>query len=117
MQLIAIALTGEGSWSIIHSLSEHENFENNIILTNSFGIQNIKPNQKTKLIEINPDKPILELKEDIKKLLQPEIPGMEVGLNIDSGTGKEHKALLCALIELGVGIKMVTIENNQLIEM
>jgi hypothetical protein len=117
MQLIALALTGKGSWSKVYSLSEHENFENNIILTNNFGIQNIKPNSKTKLLEINPDKPILELKEDIKKLLQPEIPGLEVGLNIDSGTGKEHKALLCALIELGIGIKVVTIEDNQLIEL
>lgn len=117
MQLIALALTGKGSWSKVYSLSEKENFENNIILTNNFGIQNFKPNQKTKVLEINPDKPIKELKEDIKKLLQPEIPGLEVGLNIDSGTGKEHKALLCALIELGVGIKVVTIENNQLIEL
>ena len=117
MQLITLALTGKGSWAKVYSLLKKEDFDSIILLTNSYGKERFKPNDKTKVLEIDNQQPAKALKQALKAILKPEIKDIEVTVNIDSGTGKEHTALLCALIELGVGINFVTVEDNEMIEL
>ena len=44
--------------------------------------------------------------------LKEKISGIEVGLNIVSGSGKEHMALISALLKLGIGIRLVALTSN-----
>jgi hypothetical protein len=39
---------------------------------------------------------------------------LDVALNIASGTGKQHAALLAAALQLGYGVRLVSFENGQL---
>ncbi|RMD67607.1 hypothetical protein D6817_01095, partial [Candidatus Pacearchaeota archaeon] len=52
-----------------------------------------------------------ELKEKLKNALDT---GFEVALNIASGNGKEHMALLSALLTIPVGVRFVAYTKNGL---
>ena len=47
-----------------------------------------------------------ELREDILKNLKGRIKDVEVDVNFVSGTGREHMALMSALLKLGTGIRL-----------
>ncbi len=53
------------------------------------------------------------LVEDIKNHLQGKISDFEIALNLASGSGKEHMAVLEAVMELGLNFRLVTLKNNQ----
>ena len=71
-------------------------------------------------------KDALKRKKDVKSQLakQPQaaqlngkIKDLEVAVNIVSGTGKEHMALLAAILKLGVGVRLVALENNEFLDL
>ena len=53
----------------------------------------------------------------LMKELSNLIVGVEVGVNLVSGTGKEHMVLLSSLLRLGFGIRLVDVEDDKLIEL
>jgi len=55
---------------------------------------------------------LLELVEDIKKQLKDKISGTEVALNLVSGTGKEHMAILSAILKLGLGLRFIALTKD-----
>ena len=116
-ELITILSTGKGTWSDVAKLINKEEWSKIFIVTNEFGQSTFNKKDNMDFVIINPDEDIIKIIQDITNQLKDKVNGPQVALNFISGTGKEHKALLCALIELGVGIKVVTIENNQLIEL
>ena len=63
-------------------------------------------------IVVNSKLSIELLIDKIKSQLEGKIKGTEVALNLASGSGKEHMALLSALLKLGVGIRLVSFTNN-----
>jgi hypothetical protein len=64
-------------------------------------------------INVDCTKPILELKSDMINFLKPKLSGdFEVSLSIASGNGKEHMALISALLSIPVGIKLVVFTKN-----
>ncbi len=48
---------------------------------------------------------------------EKEIDDFEIALNIVSGSGKEHMAILAAVLKLGLAIRFITFENNKVIEL
>src|SRR3989338_6988221 len=57
-------------------------------------------------IKIDSNMPLIELKESLLTKLKDKIGGdFEVALSIASGNGKEHMALISALLSIPVGIK------------
>jgi len=65
-------------------------------------------NGKCKFIDVDASGDLLSLKKDIQEKLKKELSGeVEVALSIASGTGKEHMALISALLSIPVGIKFV----------
>ena len=96
-QLIACLSTGKGTWGHVNRLIDEGNFDNIILITNEFGKENFTKNDKTDLIIIDPNKGITELQADIFSQLKEKKLETEIALNLVSGTGKEHMALLSAL--------------------
>ncbi|KHO49333.1 MAG: hypothetical protein QT04_C0060G0026 [archaeon GW2011_AR11] len=44
--------------------------------------------------------------------LRPYLTDFETGLNMVSGTGKEHMCVLAALLKLGVGVRLVALTKE-----
>ncbi|MAF51146.1 MAG: hypothetical protein CMH64_03570 [Nanoarchaeota archaeon] len=110
--LIACLSTGKGTWGHVSQLLKDESFEKIILVTNEFGKENFTKNDRTELVVIDPNQNIKELQNDIQTKLKELIKDLEVSLNIVSGSGKEHMALLSALLKLGLGINLVAVNKE-----
>ena len=112
-ELIACLSTGKGTWGHVARLMQDNRWEKVILFTNDYGSQNFKSeNNKSELITINENIGIKELRDDIKNKLKGKINGTEVAVNFISGTGKEHMALMAALLQLGIGIRFVALTKD-----
>lgn len=110
--LIACLSTGKGTWAHVAKLIEEGGFENIFLITNEFGAEKFTSAKNVELIVVDSMKPIPELVEDIKQKLKGKIKGTEVGLNFVSGQGKEHMAILSAILKLGLGIRLISYTNE-----
>ena len=113
--LVANLSTGKGTWTEIIKLINSENWENVFLITNKFGKDNFK-HERAEFILIKEDS-ILKMSDQITKALRRKLGFNDVAVNFISGNGKEHMALLSALLKMGVGIRFVTLDNNQMIEL
>lgn len=104
-QLVALLSMGKGSWAHVSKLSSH--FDETILITNDFGKEKYTPSSNTTLIVADLQAPLHVLQANFLNELKPLVKGTEVALNMVSGTGNEHMALLSVLLKLGVGIRLV----------
>ena len=109
--LIACLSTGKGTWGHVSRIMEDEKWDKVFLITNEFGKENFQNTKNTELIIIDSNKGLKELQKDIVDQLKDKIEG-EVALNIVSGTGKEHMALLSALLKLGLGIRLIALTKD-----
>ncbi len=112
--LIASLSTGKGTWKEVQKIINSEEWENIFLITNEFGVKNFKSEKKVDFVLINDSKPSNAIVEDITKQLKGKISGIEVGLNLNSGSGNEHMAIIAAVLKLGLALRIVTVENEQL---
>ena len=110
--LVACLSTGKGTWIHVKGVISGSEWDNIFLITNEFGKEKFKSEKKIELIVVDSNKPLLELVEDIKKQLKDKIVGTEVALNLVSGTGKEHMAILSAVLKLGLGEKLVALAKD-----
>ena len=111
-ELVACLSTGKGTWGHVNRLIEDEKWDKIILLTNEYGKENFNKSENTELVTIDMNAGIRELRDDIKAKLKEVIKGTEVAVNFVSGTGKEHMALVGALLQLGVGIRLVALTKD-----
>ncbi|MFH1409283.1 MAG: hypothetical protein ABIH34_05225 [Nanoarchaeota archaeon] len=111
--LIACLGTGKGTWAELSSLIKAEEWDNIYLVTNEFGT---KFQAKAEFIIINENMSYVQMRDIIQSQLQPKIRSTQVALNLTSGTGKEHMAILAAVLKLGVGIRLVALAGSKLIE-
>ncbi len=116
MELIALLSTGKGTWAQVAGLMTHGDWEKIILLGDDFS-KDFKHEKKFEFIKINLNQKIKELKEDLIKKLKGKIDGTEVALSIASGDGKEHMALISALINLPVGIRFAALTKDGVIDL
>ena len=117
-ELIACLTSGKGTWLEVFKLVDHEAWERVFLITNNFGKERFRPRPRVELIIIDPNKSVAELADDIKKSLKGKLKGLEVALNLTSGSGKEHMAILSALLKLGLAIRFVVLgKEGEIIEL
>lgn len=109
--LIACLSTGKGTWGHIARLVQDENWTKIFLITNEFGKENFNTEKKAEFIVVNQAMPLKDLRDDIYQKLGNKLDS-EVALNLISGTGKEHMAILSALLKLGVGIRLIAITKD-----
>ncbi|MBU2634512.1 MAG: hypothetical protein KJ674_04685 [Nanoarchaeota archaeon] len=107
--LIACLSTGKGTWGHVSRLREE--FDKIYLITNDYGKENFQKDDKTELIALNFNQGIKELRDNIMNELKDKIKE-EAALNLISGTGKEHMALLSALLKLGIGIRLIALTKD-----
>ncbi len=115
--LVACLSTGKGTWSHVSKLIQDHPWDKVFLITNDFGKENFTKNDKTELILVDSNQGIKELQQDIYSKLKDKVKGTDIFLNIVSGTGKEHMALLATLIKLGLGINMISLTKDGIEEL
>lgn len=116
-ELIACLSTGKGTWGHVARLLNDENFEKIYLITNDYGKENFTANSKTELIAVNMSSGLKELRDEIHAKLKEKIKDTEVAINIVSGSGKEHMALIAALLKLGIGIRLLALTKDGIEEL
>ena len=116
MELIALLSSGKGTWAQVSGLIKYGEWDNIILLGDEFAKQ-FTTEKKSEFIRIDLNKKLQELKEEFQQKLKGKIDGTEVALSIASGEGKEHMALIYALINLPVGIRFAALTKDGVIDL
>jgi hypothetical protein len=115
--LIAIISSGKGTWKTVYQLIEKGKWDKVYIITNKFGEENFSKKENIKFIVIDDNKTYKQIISQIETNLKESLNDIEVALNISSGQGKEHMALLVALLRTGMGIRFVDIVDDKIEEL
>jgi len=112
--LVANLSSGKGTWGQLTRIINDNNWDKVILVTTEFGRDNFKPLKKVEYIIIDPSffsltKLISTLKNAFKELIGNEL---EVSLNFISGTGKEHMAIISALIQAGISFRLIALTGE-----
>jgi hypothetical protein len=114
--LIACLSTGKGTWIPVIKMLGSESWNHVYLVATEFARQNFKTDKKVEYIIIDPEKPTRQLVIDICNGLDGKVGLGDVALNLSSGSGKEHMAVISAMLRLGVGIRLVYPGENSIEE-
>lgn len=119
MELIALLSSGKGTWGQVAGLIKHGDWDKVILFGDEFSSQFQVQDKKeiTEFIKVDFGKKIKDLKEEFSKKIKGKINGTEVALSIASGDGKEHMALISALINFPVGIRFAALTKEGIIDL
>ncbi len=106
MELVAFLGDDKENWGQVNGLINRGDWEK-IILVKSKSSEDYDSPKEADIIIVDTSKPLIELKEDIINKLRKKFEGFDAHVSIASGTGKEHMALISALLSLPVGIRLV----------
>lgn len=112
-ELVALLSKGEGTWAQVAGIIKQGEWENIILVGNDFA-KNFQIDKPFTFIEIKSQR-LVELKEEIEEKLRGKIKGTEVALSIASGDGKEHMALISALLAQPVGVRFTALTKEGIV--
>jgi len=113
--LIACLGEGKGTRAHVARLIKTGQWNQVFLITKDKSEKGITPNNR--IISIDFNKKIPELAEEIKGKLKGKILDTEVILNLVSGSGKEHMAILSAILKLGLGIRLVSVCDGKIADL
>jgi hypothetical protein len=115
--LVACLGAGKGTWGVVEKLSSKEEFENVFLILNDWTKKTLQMQRKNlHLITVNSDDKVEVIRDSIVAQMTGKVNAFEVAVNIESGTGKEHTAIITALMRLGLGFRFVMIGNDKVEE-
>jgi len=115
MELVALLSSGKGSWGQVAGVINNHDWDNIILIGNDFA-KKFTLEKDFEFIETKSSS-LVDLKEELLKKLQGKVKGTEVALSIASGDGKEHMALISALLSLPVGIRFTALTKDGIVFM
>lgn len=111
MELVAFLGRDKENWGQITALINKEKW-NKIILVRNKETQEF-PDEKCESINVSENLNIIEMKEELIEKLKNKLHGdFEVAVSLASGNGKEHMALIGALLSIPVGVRLVVFTKN-----
>ena len=116
MELIALLSSGKGSWAQVSGLMKYGEWDNVIVIGDDFA-KKFTHEKKFEFIKVDLNKRIKDLRDELLEKLKGKINGTEVALSIASGDGKEHMAIISALINLPVGIRFAALTKEGVIDL
>jgi hypothetical protein len=117
-QLVALLSKGEGTWGQIAGLIKKGKWDKIILIGTSFAKNFNIEGAEYEMIEVDLGKPLSLLKKEILEKLKPKLDNdfnSEVVLSIASGDGKEHMALISALLSIPVGVRFTALTKEGII--
>jgi hypothetical protein len=117
MELVALLSTGKGTWGQVAGLMKQGEWEKVILLGPSYANDFKLDEIPFDFIEYDDSKSLTSLKDDLAKRLKEKISGVEVALSIASGSGKEHMAILSALLSIPAGVRFTALTKQGIVMM
>jgi len=110
---ILVATLGKEKGTKLHleEVIKKEEWEKIIIISENNERVKLKT-EKIFYLDVNIKKRLPELSKEIKKELKSKLSGIEIALNIISGSGKLHLAVLSAILKLGYGIRFIALTED-----
>jgi hypothetical protein len=115
--LVACLSVGKGTWQPVQDLISTGIFDKVILIASTFAKDNYPNKSGAEVIVLDPNLPLPDAVLFLERELKGKINDLEVGVNIVSGTGHEHMAVLAALLKSGVGIRLVSSANGSIVEL
>src|SRR3989344_4595905 len=109
--LIGWLKSGKGTWGDVNRLISGGEWGKIFLITNEFGKENFYNEKNAEMIVIDERKGLEDLRDDIYNILKDKVKD-EVAINIISGTGKEHMAVIAAVLKLGVGLRFMALTKD-----
>ncbi|MDP3027407.1 MAG: hypothetical protein Q8N63_06875 [Nanoarchaeota archaeon] len=113
MELVALISSGKGTWGQVAGVINRGEWDNIILIGNDFA-KKFTSEKDFEFIEIGSGG-IIDIKNEILEKLKGKIQGTEVALTIASGEGREHMALISALLNLPVGIRFTALTKDGIV--
>jgi len=114
MELVALLSSGKGTWAQVAGLINRGEWDNIILIGSEFA-EKFTTDKKHEFIKVDTSKRIIELKQEILEKLKGKINGTEVALSIASGEGKEHMALISALLSIPAGVRFTALTQEGIV--
>lgn len=111
-ELVACLSTGKGTWGHVNRVIQDEKWESVLLITNDFGKENFTKPENGEFIVIDGNKPLKDMRDELQDIFKEKVKGTEVAVNLISGTGKEHMAIIGALLKIGVGIRLIALTKD-----
>ena len=111
MELVAFIGDDKQTWGQITGLIKRGEWEK-IVLIKTKEAKEFPDKNNTESIYIDTTQSLTDLKKEITSKVKGKLSGLEVSLSIASGNGKEHMALISALLTLPVGIRFTVFTKN-----
>jgi len=116
MELVALLSSGKGSWAQVSGLMKQGTWDKIILIGDDFAKQ-FSHEKPFEFIQVNLTQSIKDLRDNFKEKLQGKFEGMEVAVSLASGEGKEHMALVSALINLPMGVRFVALTKEGILDL
>jgi len=107
--LVACLSSGKGTWAHVTELIKKQEWDSIFLITDDFGVKNFSSDKEVNFVVIDSNKFLSDIAKDIKLQLEGKIKDFEVAVNLISGSGKEHMAVISALTKLGLGIRLIAL--------
>ena len=114
--LVALLSSGKGTWGHVGRLIADGEWDNIFLVTNDFGRENFTAEKESTFMVVEQRQPIVDMANAMHEALKDKVKG-EIALNIVSGTGKEHMALLSALKKCDVTFKLMCLTKEGIQEL
>ncbi len=111
MEFIGVLSSGKGTWGQVAGLMKKGEWEKIIILGPSYA-QEFTSEIPFDFIEYDSESSLVQLKKDFGDKLKGRLDGLEVALSLASGSGKEHMALISALLSIPVGVRFTALTKE-----
>ncbi|MBI3051896.1 hypothetical protein HYY74_05560 [Candidatus Woesearchaeota archaeon] len=95
------------AWEYVQKLILGASWEQVFLVCSEEGKSRFASQRQVHFITVDSKQPLIILVDEVRKALDGKIADTDVAVNMALGTGKEHMALLSALLKLGLGIRLV----------
>ena len=114
VSLIVILSSGKGTWAQVNSLIKCAKWDRVYFVCNDYSFENYDSKGAIKL-KFDPKNPIKSM-DVLSKFFKKEIKDFEVAINLYSGDGVEHMAVISSVLKAGLGMRFVYELNGEMKE-
>ena len=108
--------SGPGTWAQVSGLMKNSEWDKVFIIGDEFA-KKFTHDKKFEFIKVDLSATLMNLKDELSKKLKDKFQGLEVALSMASGSGKEHMALMSALINLPMGIRFAALTKDGVVDL
>lgn len=111
--LITLLSYGKGTWAKVYKICNNFEWNKIIIIGDSFSKDKFHLNKEYTFLNVDFRKNSRDIRDELIEKLKEQKQLLEIALNISSGSGDAHMAVISSLINLGVAIKFVDLDENE----